>query len=165
MGCCDEVACGVFLHPFPRRCSFPLSCFPLVICRFSPAPPAAERPHCALQLNSPVQFLLKQNPSLCNSWWPDTQSCQTPAFHIFCFAKSHIIIPIPQHALSRLPYHSHAASITAKRLPQDSSSQECLVQNCLSNFSGAGLEPNYLGLCFCFFAALANDSSFPLVSQ
>ena len=32
----------------------------------------AERPHWALKLQSPVQFLLKQNPTLCNSWWPDT---------------------------------------------------------------------------------------------
>ena len=32
----------------------------------------AERPHWALKLDSPVQFLLKQNPALCNSWWPNT---------------------------------------------------------------------------------------------
>ena len=32
----------------------------------------AERPHWALKLQSPVQFLLKENPSLCKSWWPDT---------------------------------------------------------------------------------------------
>ncbi len=31
----------------------------------------AERPHWALQLKSPVQFLLQQNPHLCNSWWPN----------------------------------------------------------------------------------------------
>ena len=37
----------------------------------------AERPHWALELNSPVQFLLKQNPSLCNSWWPNTAACHT----------------------------------------------------------------------------------------
>ena len=34
----------------------------------------AERPHWALELKSPVQFLLKENPALCNSWWPDTIS-------------------------------------------------------------------------------------------
>ena len=33
----------------------------------------AERPHWALELNSPVQFLLKQNPSLCKTWWPNTR--------------------------------------------------------------------------------------------
>lgn len=32
----------------------------------------AERPHWALKLKSPVQFLLEENPSLCNSWWPNT---------------------------------------------------------------------------------------------
>ena len=32
----------------------------------------AERPHWALQLKSPVQFLLQQNPYLCKSWWPNT---------------------------------------------------------------------------------------------
>lgn len=32
----------------------------------------AERPHWALKLKSPVQFLLKENPDLCNSWWPNT---------------------------------------------------------------------------------------------
>lgn len=32
----------------------------------------AQRPHWALQLKSPVQFLLKENPDLCNSWWPNT---------------------------------------------------------------------------------------------
>ena len=37
----------------------------------------AERPHWALELNSPVQFLLKQNPALCNSWWPNTLDCQS----------------------------------------------------------------------------------------
>src|SRR5262249_32865174 len=38
----------------------------------------AERPHWALELNSPVQFLLKQNPSLCKTWWPNTSSCALP---------------------------------------------------------------------------------------
>ena len=33
----------------------------------------AKRPHWALKLNSPVQFLLQQNPPLCNSWWPNTK--------------------------------------------------------------------------------------------
>lgn len=32
----------------------------------------AERPHWALKLESPVQFLLKENPSLCNSCLPNT---------------------------------------------------------------------------------------------
>ena len=35
----------------------------------------AERPHWALNLKSPVQFLLQQNPTLCNSWWPNTVIC------------------------------------------------------------------------------------------
>lgn len=35
----------------------------------------AERPHWALELNSPLQFLLKQNPSLCKTWWPNTPAC------------------------------------------------------------------------------------------
>ena len=39
----------------------------------------AERPHWALELKSPVQFLLKQNPALCNSWWPDTSACSLGA--------------------------------------------------------------------------------------
>ena len=34
----------------------------------------AERPHWAVKLKSPVQFLLKQNPSLCNSWRPNTST-------------------------------------------------------------------------------------------
>ena len=33
----------------------------------------AERPHWGLELNSPVQFLLKENPSLCKTWWPNTK--------------------------------------------------------------------------------------------
>src|SRR5215472_619155 len=37
----------------------------------------AERPHWALELNSPVQFLLKQNPSLCKTWWPNTVCIQS----------------------------------------------------------------------------------------
>jgi transposase InsO family protein len=32
----------------------------------------AERPHWSLELKSPVQFLLKENPSLCKTWWPNT---------------------------------------------------------------------------------------------
>ena len=32
----------------------------------------AEKPHWGLELNSPVQFLLKQNPTLCKTWWPNT---------------------------------------------------------------------------------------------
>ena len=32
----------------------------------------AQRPHWALTLKSPVQFLLEQNPSLCKSWRPNT---------------------------------------------------------------------------------------------
>jgi hypothetical protein len=39
----------------------------------------AERPHWALQLNSSLQFLLKQNPALCNSWRPNTASLHSPA--------------------------------------------------------------------------------------
>src|SRR5262245_19538245 len=35
----------------------------------------AERPHWALELKSPVQFLLKENPTLCKSWWPNTAGC------------------------------------------------------------------------------------------
>jgi len=34
----------------------------------------SERPHWALKLKSPVQFLLNENPTLCNSWWPNTES-------------------------------------------------------------------------------------------
>ena len=34
----------------------------------------AERPHWAVKLKSPVQFLLKENPSLCNSGWPNTNA-------------------------------------------------------------------------------------------
>jgi transposase InsO family protein len=34
----------------------------------------AERPQWALQLKFPLQFLLKENPALCNSWWPDTRN-------------------------------------------------------------------------------------------
>lgn len=32
----------------------------------------AERPHRAVEVSSPVQFLLKQDPALCNSWWRNT---------------------------------------------------------------------------------------------
>jgi transposase InsO family protein len=32
----------------------------------------AERPHWALKLQSPVQFPLQENPSLCKTWWPNT---------------------------------------------------------------------------------------------
>ena len=35
----------------------------------------AERPHWALKLISPVQFLLKENPALCKTWWPNTSNC------------------------------------------------------------------------------------------
>jgi len=36
----------------------------------------AERPHWSLNLKSPVHFLLKQNPSLCKTWWPNTAACR-----------------------------------------------------------------------------------------
>jgi transposase InsO family protein len=32
----------------------------------------AERPHWALKLQSPVQFLLQENPSVCKTWWLNT---------------------------------------------------------------------------------------------
>jgi hypothetical protein len=32
----------------------------------------AERPPWSLEVKSPVQFLLKGNPSLCKTWWPNT---------------------------------------------------------------------------------------------
>src|SRR5918995_1579230 len=32
----------------------------------------AERPHWSLELKSPVQSLLNENPSLCKTWWPNT---------------------------------------------------------------------------------------------
>jgi transposase InsO family protein len=31
-----------------------------------------ERPHWALNLKSPIQFLIEQNPEECNMWWRDT---------------------------------------------------------------------------------------------
>ena len=31
-----------------------------------------ERPHWALDLKSPIQFLIEQNPEECNMWWRDT---------------------------------------------------------------------------------------------
>ena len=40
----------------------------------------SERPHWALNLNSPVQFLLKENPDLCKSWWPDTRYCDASTY-------------------------------------------------------------------------------------
>ena len=31
-----------------------------------------ERPHWGLNLQSPIQFLTKQDPKKCNMWWPNT---------------------------------------------------------------------------------------------
>ena len=33
-----------------------------------------ERPHWSLKLKSPIQFLMEQEPELCNMWWHDTKT-------------------------------------------------------------------------------------------
>ncbi len=37
-----------------------------------------ERPHYALRLQSPVQFLVEKHPEQSRMWWPDTQSAFSP---------------------------------------------------------------------------------------
>jgi hypothetical protein len=81
---------------------------------------SAERPHWSLELKSPVQFLLKENPSLCKTWWPNTQIMCRVSFVRYAAARTVLSLSHlkkdPRLPLSRvstfLPYASFGGLIS-----------------------------------------------------
>ncbi|MDY8311906.1 hypothetical protein UYN87_22205, partial [Escherichia coli] len=50
----------------------------------------SKRPHKALALMTPVEYILKENKN-CNMWWTHTKVCGTGHVRVYCFPV--LVIP------------------------------------------------------------------------
>jgi hypothetical protein len=86
----------------------------------------AERPPWSLEVKSPVQFLLKGNPSLCKTWWPNTD-CLT------------YLIPIAYVAQAVFPTENDREDFIGPRLTIRSGMIICLEHSVLAAASSSAV--------------------------